>query len=158
MAITADALLAASGLGYDAFDYDTDAEVEAMIEGAVLPIAAAEVDTAVGVDLGSFPSVAALLLARFPGDDVAQTAALAQFEALHHASEISFGLNDLFRRVASRAPEYYQASNDNRIQGNQRLAKLREFLRNLVSGVPGDATDNDGAPLARARRMRSILW
>lgn len=142
MALTAEQLYKAAQLEPSSFgarivdpqlsESEQEAVAVSYISTDVLPGAKAEVSVPFRQRTGA-NNVRAFLEARFTTLDLTTREELiSEGEALFDAAVKSYGRSELNKIVASNAAEYDKDSDQDRIQGNQRLAKLLEWAGTCV--------------------------
>jgi hypothetical protein len=71
-----------------------------------------------------------------------QLVLVAEGEALYISAATSFGRSELNKRISSNAAAYDTDSDQDRIQGNQRLAKLLEWASDIIAGALSSTPPN----------------
>lgn len=169
MAISAAVLLESSGIAWGDLPFDSlEATVDA-IDLRILPIASDEANGAVDTELkgASYVDLDSLFAAwaskNHPTEDaqaVAVSTLRAQYAVKLEGAIVAYGRSEIRRWVRSIAPAYGEDGNDNRIQGNQRTAKLIEWIQSLINDVAVSEPYVAPAwqPQSHTRRMRPIFW
>lgn len=155
MAITAERLLQASqlepsDLGEEIVSPDDDATTQmaaalAWLTANVLPIADAEVSVPF-LKVTGYDTIAGFIDGRF-ADVESETRAgwIAKGDALYDGAVLSYGRSEINKSINSSSDVYDRDSDQDRIQGNQRLEKLLEFASALIetSGQGSGSGDNE---------------
>lgn len=155
MAITAEDLYRQSEVRPSDFGKDivpprgTEDEKRALavdhIEKKVLPLAIAEVEVPYLKASGgySIPLPDAIVLARYPKMNPAGILSInAQLASLYDAAVLSYGRSEINKQINTNAAEYDKDSDQDRIQGNQRLEKLLCFITDLRAQSPMAGASN----------------
>jgi hypothetical protein len=162
------AALDPSALGPDIVNPDLDddsqrAAVIAFLESDVLPVALSEVSVPF-MRASGFPDVTAFIDAKFSDKTEEQRGVLAApGVALYDAAAKSYGRSELDKLVDSNAQSYDRDSDQNRIQGNQRLEKLLGWvgmILDLAQGdEPGDSESGvDDVPVSGSARITPVWF
>lgn len=149
MALTAEQLFKAGNLGPSFFgieivdpmadDGDQKAQALAYIESDVLPGARAEVSVPFRLKTGH-SNVREFIETRYPQMlSSSRESLIGEGEALYDAACKSYGRSELNKMVDSNAESYDKDSDQDRIQGNQRLQKLLDWAASIP--VFADASD-----------------
>lgn len=168
MSVTPERLLQASQLapdmlGADAVDPDATAEEQKQaaldwLRDNVLPLADAEVAVPL-LEATGYDTVADFVNGRFPdSSNIAQATRdkwIAKGESLYDAAVLSYARSEVNKSIASSAEEYDRDSDQDRIQGNQRLEKLLTWARTLIAtgGMPGE---DEGVAAGTGHRPVSV--
>lgn len=125
-------------IGLDATDAEQSAAAVAWVATKILPIATAEVGVPVRNALGDYLMIL---------DDVGLTAKFGAFAQeiipLWNGAQICYGCSELNKRVDSNNVAYDKDSDQDRIQGNQRLQKLLDALRSWKLTQTSSPDDED---------------
>lgn len=154
MAITAERLYQASqiepsDLGEAIVSPDDDdatqlAEALSWLSDNVLPIADAEVSVPF-LKVCGYDTVAGFVNGRFAAVlEATRTGWIAKGSALYDGAVLSYGRSEINKSINSNDQSYDRDSDQDRIQGNQRLEKLLEWASVLIeSEGAGSGADGD---------------
>jgi hypothetical protein len=139
-----------SAVDVDATEEDQLAQALSYIETEVLPGARAEISLPVRRALGNMTS---------PLDDAGLEALFGvvapEVKALWDAAETSYARSELNKRVSSNSTNYDQDSDQDRIQGNQRLQKLLDWIAEWRS-YRSEAPDANDIPVSMNVEVRAV--
>lgn len=168
MAITAENLYQASQLepadlgediiNVDDSDADQRAAAIAWIDANVLPIADSEVSVPLLKATG-YDNVTAFINGAFPlADSIIRADWIVKGEALYGGAVTSYGRSEINKCINSTSKTYDQDSDQDRIQGNQRLQKLIAWVMALIETQgTGEAEQSVKLNYSRAATM-SVGW
>lgn len=168
MAITAEVLYQASqlepaDLGEDIIDPDEGepqqkAAAIAWVAANVLPIAESEVGVPL-LKVTGYDNIADFIGGRFPGvGPTVREGWIARGNSLYDGAVLSYGRSEINKCINSTSETYDRDSDQDRIQGNQRLAKLLEWAEILIrTGGHGSAHANDAGRNIASTSIRNVF-
>jgi hypothetical protein len=164
MAITAERLFQASqiepaDLGEDVVDPELSDEAQKQaaldwLTEKVLPIADSEVSVPL-LKVSGHDSIAGFINGRFTSvSQVAREGWIAKGNALYDGAVLSYGRSEINKSINSNDQSYDRDSDQDRIQGNQRLQKLLDWASALIeTNAAGDAV---GIPRLQDLHSQSV--
>lgn len=150
-------------LGEDIVDPSTDFEdqklaVFAWLDVNVLPIADAEVSVPL-LRVTGLDSVADFVNSFTAVAQAQRDAWILKGASLYDGAVLSYGRSEINKTIDSNAEGYDKDSDQDRIQGNQRLAKMLEWATALIASnsTTGNSSDDvSSAPVSQSVRVRAV--